>query len=132
MRARALLAVLPVLALAGCGGAKIVAPKPVTVIGSVPTQTAPATTSTTTGGGATTTSGGQTTGGGGGASGKALFVANGCGHCHTLQPAGSNAKIGPDLDNIKQYATQAKQPLDKFAHESIVNPKAYVQPGFQP
>ena len=136
MRSKALLAVLPVLALAGCGGAKIVAPKPVTVIGSVPTQTAPATTSTTDGGGATTTSGGKTTGGGGGsaggAAGKALFVANGCGNCHTFKPAGSNAKIGPDLDNLKQYATQAKQPLDKFVRESIVNPKAYVQPGFQP
>src|SRR2546423_12625868 len=108
MRARALLALLPVLALAGCGGAKIVAPKPATVIGSVPTQTAPATTSTTGGGGATTTSGGKTTGGGGGsaggASGKALFVANGCGTCHTLKAAGSNAKVGPHLDHLQQYA----------------------------
>ena len=130
MRAKALFAVLPVLALAGCGGAKIVAPKPVTVIGSVPTQTAPATTSTTGGGGTTTSGGGG--GSAGGASGKALFAANGCGSCHTFKPAGSSAKIGPDLDKLQQYATQAKQPLDKFVHESIVNPKAYVQPGFQP
>ena len=42
------------------------------------------------------------------------------------------AKIGPDLDKLSQYAKQAKQPLDKFASESITDPKAYVQPGFPP
>jgi cytochrome c551/c552 len=129
MRAKALLALLPVVALAGCGGAKVVAPEPQTVIGSVPKQTAPATTST--GGGSTTTSGGQS-GSAGGSTGKAVFAANGCGSCHTFKPAGASAKIGPDLDKLAQYAKQAKQPLDAFVRTSIVDPKKYVQPGFQP
>jgi cytochrome c551/c552 len=133
MRAPALLAVFAMLVLAGCGSAKIVAPKPETVIGSVPKQTAPATTSTsaatTT---ATTTAAGGGGGGGGAASGKALFASNGCGSCHTFKAAGASGKIGPDLDKLSQYAKQAKQPLDKFVSESITDPKAYVQSGYQP
>jgi cytochrome c551/c552 len=129
MRAKALLALLPVVALAGCGGAKVVSPEPQTVIGSVPKQTAPATTSTS--GGSTTTSGGQS-GSAGGSTGKAVFAANGCGSCHTFKPAAASAKIGPDLDKLAQYAKQAKQPLDAFVRTSIVDQKKYVQPGFQP
>src|SRR5919109_306688 len=103
-----------------------------TVIGSVPTQSAPATTSTTTSGGGgggtqTTTSSG---GGGGAANGKALFASSGCVSCHTYKPAGSNSKIGPDLDKLAQYAKQAKQPLEQFISTSITDPNAYVQPGF--
>jgi cytochrome c oxidase subunit 2 len=69
---------------------------------------------------------------GGAAGGKAIFASNGCASCHTFAPAGATAKVGPDLGKLAQYAKQAGQPLDKFVHESIVNPKAYVQPGFQP
>jgi cytochrome c oxidase subunit 2 len=69
---------------------------------------------------------------GGSRGGKAAFVANGCGSCHTFRPAGTNGKIGPDLDKLPQYAMQAGKPLDQFVHESIVDPKAYVQPGYQP
>jgi cytochrome c551/c552 len=129
MRAKALLAVFAVLALAGCGSAKIVSPKPETVIGSVPKQTAPATTSTQA---ATTTTATTSTPSGGGGGGKAVFASNGCGSCHTFKAAGSNGKIGPDLDKLAQYAKQAKQPLDKFVRESITDPKAYVQSGYQP
>jgi cytochrome c551/c552 len=132
MRLRPVILVTAVLALAGCGGERTVSPKPQTVIGSVPTQSAPATTSTTTSGGGgggtqtTTTSGG----GGGAANGKALFASNGCVSCHTYKPAGSKATVGPDLDKLATYAKQAKQPLEPFVHESIVNPNAYVQPGY--
>src|SRR5918911_5052785 len=131
MRLRPVILATAVLALAGCGGEKTVSPKPQTVIGSVPTQSAPATTSTTS----TTTSGGgnqttTTSGGGGGANGKALFASNGCVSCHTYKPAGSKATVGPDLDKLATYAKQAKQPLDKFVRESIVNPNAYVQSGY--
>ena len=52
--------------------------------------------------------------------------------CHTYKPAGSNAQIGPDLDKLSQYAKQAKQPVEQFTHTSIVDPNAYVQPGFHP
>jgi cytochrome c2 len=134
MRARAFVLAGLVAALAGCGGEQTVSPRPATVEGSVPT--APTTTSSS-GGGATTTAGGSSTtsapsSGGGGANGKALFASNGCNSCHTYKPAGANAKIGPDLDKLVTYAKQAKQPLPAFTHESIVNPKAYVQPGYQP
>jgi cytochrome c551/c552 len=128
MRLRPVILVTAVLALAGCGGERTVSPEPQTVVGSVPTQSAPATTSTTSGGGGggTTTSGG----GGGAANGKALFASNGCVSCHTYKPAGSKATVGPDLDKLATYAKQAKQPLAAFVHESIVNPNAYVQSGY--
>ena len=125
MRPRPVILATAVLALAGCGGEKTVSPKPQTVVGSVPTQSAPATTSTTS---TTSTSGGN----GGGANGKALFANNGCVSCHTYKPAGSKATVGPDLDKLATYAKQAKQPLAAFVHESIVNPNAYVQKGYPP
>ena len=83
------------------------------------TTTAPATTSaTTTGGGASA------------AAGKQVFDANGCASCHTLKAAGATGKVGPDLDNLPAYAKQAGKPLPDFVKESIVDPNAYVQPGF--
>jgi cytochrome c551/c552 len=120
---------LMVLALAGCGGEQTVSPRPATVQGSVPSQTSSESTTTST-----STSGGTTTsGGGGGADGKALFASNGCGSCHTFEPAGATAKIGPDLDKLAQYAKQAnKGSLEQFVKDSIVDPNAYVQPGYQP
>ena len=69
-------------------------------------------------------------GGGGGASGKTVFTNNGCNSCHTFKPAGSTAKIGPDLDNLKQEAQRAGQPLEQFIRQSIVDPNAYIQPGY--
>jgi cytochrome c551/c552 len=132
MRLRPVILVSAVVALAGCGGERTVSPKPQTVVGSVPTQSAPATTSTTSttsgGGNQTTTSGGN----GGAADGKALFSSNGCVSCHTYKPAGSKASVGPDLDKLATYAKEAKQPLQAFVHESIVNPNAYVQKGYPP
>jgi cytochrome c oxidase subunit II len=64
-------------------------------------------------------------------SGKAVFTENACGSCHTFKPAGATAKIGPDLDNLRQEAQRAGQPLEQFIHQSIVDPNAYVEPGFQ-
>jgi cytochrome c oxidase subunit 2 len=63
-------------------------------------------------------------------SGKAVFTANGCDSCHTFTPAGANKKIGPDLDNLKQEAQRAGQPLEQFIRKSIVDPNAYIEPGF--
>jgi cytochrome c oxidase subunit II len=63
-------------------------------------------------------------------SGKAVFTANGCDSCHTFKPAGATAKIGPDLDKLQQEAQRAGQPLDQFIRQSIVDPNAYVEPGF--
>ncbi|HET8751513.1 MAG TPA: cytochrome c oxidase subunit II [Gaiellaceae bacterium] len=58
------------------------------------------------------------------------FKTNGCSGCHTLSAAGSSGTIGPDLDKLVSYAKQAKQPLASFVHQSIVDPEAYVQPGY--
>jgi cytochrome c oxidase subunit 2 len=69
-------------------------------------------------------------GGPAGASGKAVFTNNGCNSCHTFKPAGSTAKIGPDLDNLKQEAQRAGQPLEQFIHQSILDPNAYVEPHY--
>ena len=66
------------------------------------------------------------------AEGKTVFAANGCGSCHTFQPAGTTGKIDPDLD--KAPATDAKKanmPLAAFVRESIVKPDAFIAPGYQ-
>jgi mono/diheme cytochrome c family protein len=99
------------LVLAGCGGGKTVSPTAEEVVGKVPTT-------------AQTISGDAK-------SGAKLFESQGCSGCHTFKPAGSNAKVGPDLDKLAQYAKQANQgSLAEFTQESIVNPGAYVQPGY--
>src|SRR5512132_4113791 len=95
------------IALAGCGKAEVVQPVPETVIGTV--AQAPS----------------------GAAAGKALFASNGCGGCHTYKPAGTNGKVGPDLDNLAADAKKAnKGPLPVYTKESIENPGAYVVPSF--
>jgi cytochrome c oxidase subunit II len=66
----------------------------------------------------------------GAASGKALFASNGCDGCHTFKPAGATAKVGPDLDKLREEAQRAGVPLEQFIRESIVNPNAYVEPGY--
>ncbi len=94
-------------ALAGCGKAEVVQPLPETVVG--PVAQAPS----------------------GAAAGKALFVSNGCGSCHTYKPAASNGKVGPDLDNLPADAKKAnKGPLPAYVKQSIEDPGAYVVPGF--
>jgi mono/diheme cytochrome c family protein len=101
--AAAVLAVLA-LALAGCGSEGTVRPVADTVIGTVQAE----------------------------APGKAVFLSQGCGACHTFKPAGSDASgtIGPDLDKLPAYAKAANQPLANFVHESIVNPDKYVEKGY--
>jgi cytochrome c oxidase subunit 2 len=108
---------LPFLALAfvlaGCGSGSVVSPTASEVVGTVPTTTAAAPAK------------------GDATAGSALFKAQGCGGCHTFQPAGTNGNVGPDLDKLAQYAKDANQgSLADFTHESIQNPSAYIQPGF--
>jgi cytochrome c oxidase subunit II len=79
--------------------------------------------------------GGKAAGGGGGggaAAGKAVFVNNGCGGCHTLKAAGSTGKVGPDLDKLRAGAEEAGQPLEQFIRDSIVDPNKYIAKGFPP
>lgn len=127
MRRLAVIAVFSAL-LAGCGGSEETAPLPETVD----------TTATQTETGGATTGETQTTetGTGGGAvegdpeAGKQVFASNGCGSCHTYQPAGSSGTTGPDLDELADLAEKANQPLAEFTRESIANPNAYVEEGF--
>ena len=100
--------------LAGCGGAQVVSPTAETVIGTIPTTTAT-----------------QATAPGNATAGATLFKSQGCDGCHTFAPAGSNAKVGPDLDKLAGYAKTAKMPLTDFTHESIQNPGSYVESGYQ-
>jgi mono/diheme cytochrome c family protein len=87
-----------------------------------------ATTSTST---PTTTAAATTTTSAAGASGKAVFLASGCGACHTFKPAGSHGTIGPDLDTKPEAdAKKAHMPLVAFVRESIVKPGAYISTGY--
>ena len=63
--------------------------------------------------------------------GLAVFQENGCGGCHTLKGVpGATGTVGPDLDNLKDAAAKANQPLAAFIKESIVKPDAYIAPGY--
>ena len=63
--------------------------------------------------------------------GLAVFQENGCGGCHTLKGMpGATGTVGPDLDNLKDAAAKANQPLAAFIKESIVKPDAYIAPGY--
>jgi cytochrome c oxidase subunit 2 len=59
------------------------------------------------------------------ANGKQLFTSNGCNGCHTLKDAGATGTVGPDLDNVLKGQTP------DFIKTSIVNPNAFIAPGFQ-
>jgi cytochrome c oxidase subunit II len=74
----------------------------------------------------------QAQGGAGGGPGLAAFNNNGCSACHTFKPAGSTATTGPDLDNLATSARRAGKPLAAFIQQSIVDPNAYVEKGYQP
>jgi mono/diheme cytochrome c family protein len=113
MRLRRLAPLLGVtLLLAGCGGEQTVLPTAETVEGRLPT--------------ATTAAAGDPK------AGAVLFKAQGCGGCHTFKPAGTDANIGPDLDKLADYAKKANHgSLEEFTRESVANPGAYVESGFQ-
>ena len=97
--------------LAGCGATETVSPTAETVVGTIATTTQAAT--------------------GNAKAGATLFVAQGCGGCHTFKPAGTNGNVGPDLDKLAQYAKTANQgSLQDFTHESIANPSAYIEKGY--
>ena len=134
-----LLAALGAVALAGCGGAQEASPLPETVEGTVPTEeettaetetaetetgetetTETETTETETAETETTET--ETTGGddeGNPDAGTAVFKQN-CGSCHTLEAAGTEGNIGPNLD-------ESKPSYDK-AVDRITNGKGGMPP----
>jgi cytochrome c551/c552 len=86
---------------------------------SAPTSTAGA------GGGSTNTGGGGGAAAGDAAAGKTVFEQQGCGSCHTYSKAGSNGKVGPDLDEGLKGKDAA------YIKQSITDPNAVITPGFQ-
>ena len=64
------------------------------------------------------------------AAGEQVFASNGCGSCHTFEPAGSSGTTGPDLDELSDFAETANQPLADFTRTSITSPNEYVEEGF--
>ena len=88
------------------------------------------------GGGAAPAGGGAAAAGGGGGApavdAKQVFTSAGCAGCHQLTAAGSNGAVGPSLDNLAGDAKKFGngQAADAYVRESIVNPNAFVVPGF--
>jgi mono/diheme cytochrome c family protein len=60
------------------------------------------------------------------AAGEQVFMAQGCGGCHTFSAAGTNGSTGPNLDE----ALQGGDP--EFVQESIVDPNKEIASGFPP
>jgi mono/diheme cytochrome c family protein len=130
-----LLIALLALLLVGCGGSE---EKTATAESVDTTATQTETGETETGEtetgetetGETETSGGNEAVEGDAAAGKQVFASNGCGSCHTFEPAGSSGTTGPDLDELSDLAENANQPLADFTRTSITSPNEYVEEGF--
>ena len=61
-------------------------------------------------------------------SGEAVFTSAGCGACHAFEPAGTDAEVGPSLNEIDPGG----QPLEAYIRESIVDPNKKIAAGYQP
>ena len=114
MRRAALILTGLALVLAGCGGAEEGAPLPETVQGTVEEQ--PQGQQGETEQGETQqgeTEQGETQQGGNGgaqgdpAAGKTVFAASGCTGCHTLEAAGAQGTVGPNLDESQPSYDEA-------------------------
>ena len=107
---RAAFILLLALVAAGCGSGEEAAPLPETVVGTVQ----------------------QPGGEGDPEAGATVFEDAGCAGCHTFEPAGSMADIGPNLNELPELAENANQgTLEEFTRTSITSPDAYVEEGFQ-
>jgi len=65
-------------------------------------------------------------------SGEQIFTAAGCAGCHTFAPAGSNATIGPNLNELAELAGERRPgaSAEEYARESLVDPGAFTVEGF--
>ena len=61
-------------------------------------------------------------------SGEAVFTSAGCGGCHAFEPAGTDAQVGPSLNEINPRG----RPLEDYVLESVVDPNKVIAPGYQP
>jgi mono/diheme cytochrome c family protein len=64
--------------------------------------------------------------------GKRIFNASGCGSCHALADVGTSATVGPSLDNLAAASPQPGLTPEEYIRQSIVDPEAFVVPGFPP
>jgi mono/diheme cytochrome c family protein len=60
------------------------------------------------------------------AAGKKVFLANGCGACHTLADAGTTGSVGPNLGTVLKGKDVT------FIRTSIVDPNAFIEKGYGP
>ena len=68
----------------------------------------------------------------GATSGEQIFVAAGCGSCHTLAKAGTNGTIGPSLEDLASAAGD-REPgtsAEEYVRQSILDPEAFTVQGF--
>ena len=130
-----LLIALFALLLVGCGGSEEITATAETV-DTTATQTETGETGTGETETGETETGETETGGdneaveGDAAAGEQVYASNGCGSCHTFEPAGSSGTTGPDLDELSDLAENANQPLADFTRTSITSPNEYVEEGF--
>jgi cytochrome c551/c552 len=109
VRGAALILLVAFVAVA-CGSGEEAAPLPETVVGTVEEP------------------GGE----GNPEAGAKVFSEAGCDGCHTFEPAGSTAEVGPSLDELPEFAEKADQgTLEEFTRTSITNPDAYVEEGYE-
>lgn len=68
------------------------------------------------------------------AAGRELFSTAGCAGCHELADAKSEAATGPPLGGLAEVAPSRdpKEPIEAYVRRSIVDPKAFVVPGYPP
>lgn len=67
-------------------------------------------------------------------SGEQIYTAAGCGGCHTFEPAGTQADIGPSLDELASVADQRVPDQDaaEYTATSITAPDEFIVDGFEP
>ena len=67
------------------------------------------------------------------AAGRRVFITAGCNACHARADAGSQAVLGPNLDDIAARAgsTVPGQAADVYIRTSIEKPAEYLAPGYQ-
>ncbi len=95
--------------------------------GSPPAAAEAPKSSTTTA--ATETGTATTAAGGDPVAGREVFISTGCGKCHTLQEAGTDGAVGPNLDEGPvPDAAAAGAPLAEYIRTSIVDPDSWVMP----
>jgi mono/diheme cytochrome c family protein len=74
------------------------------------------------------------------ANGKELYTSNGCGSCHTFEPAGSSGSVGPNLDDSGASFEDAVNQIknggggmpafgDRMSDEEIADVAAFVTQG---